>query len=124
LQTVGLLIALYSVFGVASAEAMTYYVRKTGNNSNPGTSPATAFLTIGAAANTMVAGDAVWIGAGTYSEQVVCVNSGNATSAISYLGDTSGTQTGDAGSIIISNGGVPFNGNGCSYITVDGCHPL
>ena len=118
--TLGLLLAQYLALGVLSAEAITYYVRKTGNDGSSGTSSASAFLTIGAAASRMVAGDAVWIGAGTYSEQVTCANSGNAASVISYLGDITGAQTGDTGSVIISNGGIPFNGNGHSYINING----
>jgi parallel beta-helix repeat protein len=120
LVIVTVLIAQYFAFGVVPADAITYYVRKTGSNGNTGTSPDSAFLTIGAAAQAMVAGDAVWIGAGTYSEQVTCPTSGNAASGISYLGDTSGVQTGDAGNVIISSGGIPFNGNSRSYITVAG----
>ena len=64
-------------------------------------------------------GDAVWIGAGTYSEQVTCLNSGNASSVISYLADTTEAM-GDAGSVTVSNGGITFNGNGRSYINING----
>ena len=117
---VWLQLALLFAFVVEPAVAMTYFVRQSGSDANDGTSAASAFQTIGAAAHVMVAGDAVWIGAGTYSEQVNCVNSGDATSAISYLGDTSGAQTGDGGSVIISSSGIPFNANGCSYINVNG----
>jgi hypothetical protein len=58
------------------AAGNTYYVAKTGNNSNIGdeTYP---WLTIQKAATTMVAGDTVYIKAGTYNEQVVPANSGS-----------------------------------------------
>jgi parallel beta-helix repeat protein len=120
IATVGPLVASFVALGVMSAEAMTYYVRQTGSDTNDGISAATSFHTISAAAHVLVAGDAVWIGAGTYSEQVNCVNSGNATSVISYLGDISGAQTGDGGSVNISSSGIPFNANGCSYLNVNG----
>lgn len=110
----------YFAFCCSPALATTYYVRKSGNDANAGTSPATALLTIGAAAQKMIAGDSVWIGAGTYSEQVSCPTSGSSGQIISYQGDTTGAHTGDAGNVIISSGGAPFNGNGASYIVVAG----
>jgi hypothetical protein len=59
---------LLLVLGV-QLQAATYYVAKTGNDSNPGTigSPK---LTIQAAANLAVAGDTVKVGDGTYAESV------------------------------------------------------
>jgi len=86
-----------------AASAATYYVAKTGNNNNPGTE-AQPWLTITKAANTLVAGDTVYVKAGTYAERVVPVNSGSGPGAwIEYLvypGDTvtidgSGVAVGD-----------------------------
>lgn len=81
-----------------------YYVRKTGNDSNNGLSPAGAWLTIGKALGAfgISSGDTVYIGAGVYREKVTC----NLTSPIAetfIIGDIDGGQTGDAGEIRLTN---------------------
>src|SRR5688500_20305938 len=48
-------------------EAATKYVSNSGNNSNSGNSWAQAWLTLQFAANTISAGDTVWIANGTYT---------------------------------------------------------
>jgi len=50
-----------------------YYVAKNGSDSNPG-SESQPWLTIQKAADTMVAGDTVYVKAGTYTEQVTPQN--------------------------------------------------
>jgi hypothetical protein len=79
-----------------------YYVRKTGNDSNNGLSAGAAWLTITKAANTVSAGDTVYIGAGTYRELVTMITSGTSGNIISFIGDVDGVQTGDNGYIIIT----------------------
>jgi hypothetical protein len=89
----------------------TYYVRKTGSDSNNGTSAATAFLTIGKAlghtglTSPVVGGDTVYIGAGTYRETVL-VGGGTFTSpasVVQFIGDVDGSHTGDAGEVLWTN---------------------
>jgi hypothetical protein len=80
----------------------TYYVRKTGSDGASGTSAATAWLTIDKAANTVAAGDTVYIGAGVYRELVTMDTGGGSGSQISYVADITGENTGDAGMVIIS----------------------
>lgn len=80
----------------------TYYVRKSGNDGNSGTSPSSAWLTITKAANTVAAGDTVYVGAGVYRELVTMVASGSSGSPISFIADVDGKQTGDAGLVIVS----------------------
>lgn len=80
----------------------TYYVRKTGLDSNDGLSAGNAFLTIDKAANTVAAGDTVWVGAGTYREQVIMDTAGSSGSVIRFEADIDGEQTGDAGLVVIS----------------------
>jgi hypothetical protein len=87
-----------------TAIAATRYVRKTGNDSNTGSIPSQAWLTIQKAASTAVAGDIIYVGAGTYSEFVQPTNDGTAGSPIKYYADTDGSKTGDAGSVIIDGG--------------------
>lgn len=67
-----------------------FYVSLSGNDSNPGTK-ARPWRTIQKAADTLVAGETVYIKAGTYEEQVVPQNSGTASNYIvyaAYPGDT------------------------------------
>tara|TARA_R110002020_G_scaffold8355_4_gene33642 strand:- start:1652 stop:3292 length:1641 start_codon:yes stop_codon:yes gene_type:complete len=74
----------------------TYYVSKLGNDSNNGTSAATAFLTIDKAANEVAAGDWVYIAPGTYREMVTMDTSGGINygttpdgfNHIQFFGDT------------------------------------
>ena len=77
----GILFVALAISG--AADAATYYVAKTGSDSNPGTE-AQPWLTITKAANTIVAGDTVYVKAGTYSEQVIPANSGTSGSYITY----------------------------------------
>ena len=71
------------------AQATTYYVATNGNDSNPGTE-ARPWESVDKAADTMVAGDTVYVKQGTYSGFDV-TESGTADNYISYLaypGDT------------------------------------
>ena len=108
----------------------TYYVRKTGNDSNAGTSAGAAWLTIDKAANTVAAADTVYVGAGVYRELVTMDTSGSVGNQISYIADVDGSQTGDAGQVIISayttdidiseQLAACWNMNGKQFITVRG----
>lgn len=80
----------------------TYYVRKGFSDANDGLTPAAAWLTIDKAANTVAAGDTVYVGAGTYREAVTMDTSGSSGSVISFVADVDGSQTGDPGLVVIS----------------------
>lgn len=80
----------------------TYYVRVTGSDAADGLGPATAWQTIDKAANTVAAGDTVYIGAGVYRELVTMDTAGSLGNIISYIGDVDGAQTGDPGLVMIS----------------------
>lgn len=82
-----ILVALQS-----SLFAATYYVAKTGNDSNPGTQLA-PWLTVQKAADTMVAGDTVNVAAGTYAERVRETTSGTSGAHITYQGASAATVT-------------------------------
>jgi parallel beta-helix repeat protein len=97
------ILILLTTCTTSMVNAATYYVRKTGNNSNSGTTAAQAWLTIDRAANTVVAGDVVYVGAGTYNEEVTPNNDGTAGNLIRYVADTTGAFTGDAGTVLISS---------------------
>jgi hypothetical protein len=68
---------------VQSATGTEYFVAPDGNNDNPGTE-ALPWRTIQKAANTLAAGDTVYIKNGTYHEQVVPVDSGTPGNYITY----------------------------------------
>jgi hypothetical protein len=97
----------------------TYYVAKNGNDNNPGTEQS-PWLTITKAANTLVAGDTVYIKEGTYNENVLIKNSGSSGMFITfaaYPGD-SVTIDGKGLSVDIHDGLVQISGS--SYINLSG----
>lgn len=100
--------------------AATYYVRKSGSDGAAGTSPATAWATLGRAVATAGAGDRVVVGAGTYSEQVTLATSGASGSPLQFAADTGGTETGDAGPVIIEGGTYGIYADSVSYVALSG----
>jgi hypothetical protein len=87
----------------------TYFIAKNGDDINPGTQTQ-PWLTFQKAANTMVAGDTVYVRAGTYSEEVVTKNSGTSNNDIKFVVYPGETVT-------ISDGGFYVDKN---FITIDG----
>jgi hypothetical protein len=86
----------------------TYYVAKNGSNSNAGTE-ALPWLTIQKAASTMVAGDTVYIKAGTYNERVIPAKSGSLGQYISYK--AFGTDE-----VIIDGSGISLRASSTGYL--------
>lgn len=85
---------------VIAANGATYFVRTDGadnndglaNNPDAGGTANQAWLTIGKAESTMVAGDTVRVADGTYNERVTCTGvSGTEASWINYVGNATGT---------------------------------
>jgi hypothetical protein len=87
--------------------ASTYYVAKNGSDDYAGTE-ALPWKTIQKAANTVVAGDTVYIKTGTYNERVIPANSGSSGSPIIYAPYESDEviidATGLSGSAVYING--------------------
>jgi hypothetical protein len=90
----------------------TYYVAPNGNNANPGTE-AQPWQTITKANQTLVAGDTVYIKAGTYSSYIEPINSGTAQNPIVFR--NYGTDV-----VTISGAAYGVRLDGKSYITVQG----
>lgn len=102
-----------------AAHAATYYVRMTGSDSNTGRSKAKAFRTITKAMSVAKNKDTVWIGAGTYNEQVVPqFNGTSATKPLKVYGDYTGAKTGDAGTITITKPGSIVGDITRNYVTI------
>ncbi len=97
-----------------------YYVAPNGNDSYAGTVDF-PWQTIQHAADTLVAGDTVYIRAGTYNERVVPQNSGNAGQPITYAAYPGETATVDGDGIALPDdlAGL-FEIAGRSYIRVSG----
>ncbi len=80
--------AAFLLFSFLSFSQTTYYVSKSGSNSNNGTSINTPFLTISHAISQISAGDIIYIRGGTYHENIQIDNidatSGNETLIQNY----------------------------------------
>jgi hypothetical protein len=84
----------------AMAARHTYYVAPTGNDANPGTL-SRPWQTIQKAASTLVAGDTVYIRAGTYHERVAPQHSGSEGNFITYAAYPGETATIDGAGITL-----------------------
>ncbi len=105
---------------VSPATADTFYVAPGGLDTNPGTE-SQPWRTIQKAADTMVAGDTVYVMAGTYSERVVPQASGNAGSLITYAAYPGHVVTIDGTGVALPAGwGGLFEISGRSHIEISG----
>jgi hypothetical protein len=98
----------------------TYYVSPSGNDKNLGTETQ-PWKTIQKAADTLVAGDTVYIKAGSYKERLLLKNSGSSGNYITYAAYTGDTVTIDGSGISLSSDldGL-FVVTNKSYITISG----
>ena len=102
-----------------TSSAKSYYVAKTGNDSNPGTE-AQPWLTIQKAADTLAAGDTVYIRSGTYNERVTPANSGSAGNYITYAAYPGETVTIDGTGVDLPEWTGLFDITNKAYIKVSG----
>jgi hypothetical protein len=71
------------------------YVRKSGNDSNDGSTPALAKLTIKSAIETALTNDIIYVGSGVYRDVDITINKN-----ITIIADYTGENTGDAGEVV------------------------
>ncbi len=102
-----------------AAPGNAYYVAKTGNDSNPG-SETQPWLSIQKAADSLLAGDTVYIRSGAYNERVISGNSGSAGNDITYTAYPGETVTLDGSGIPVPEDEGLFYIHGRSYIKVSG----
>lgn len=101
------------------ARGSIYYVAATGSDANPG-SESQPWRTIQKAADTLLAGDTVYIKAGTYRERVTPQNSGSAGHFITYAAYPGDTVTIDGASVILPEWAGLFDMVARNYIRVSG----
>jgi len=99
--------------GVNTLWATDYYVSSSGLDTNNGTSETTPWKTITKANQVLIAGDIVYIKAGTYNSYIAPNNSGTLSKPITYRNYSS-----DAVTISNTTRGIFLSGK--SYITVTG----
>ncbi|MCX9081918.1 MAG: right-handed parallel beta-helix repeat-containing protein [Candidatus Methanoperedens sp.] len=97
----------------------TYYVAKNGNDNNPGTE-ARPWLTIKKAANTLAAGEKVYVKKGTYKEQVIVTRSGSSGKYITYSAYPGDTVTLDGNGLKMEDWSGLFWIKSANYIEVKG----
>lgn len=107
-----------SNFTMASQENV-YYVALDGNDSNPG-SEDRPWRTIQKAADTLVAGDTVYIKEGTYEERVFARNSGKPGNYITYAAYPGDTVTIDGQNVTMPNWSGLFHIKKRNHIRVTG----
>jgi len=100
-------------------EGTAYYVAPDGSDSNPGTQDE-PWQTIQKAADTLVAGETVYIRAGTYAERVVPANSGTADGYIVYTAYPGETVTIDGTEVELPEWAALFDILDRAYIRVSG----
>jgi len=96
-----------------------YYVAPNGDDSNPGTEDQ-PWRTIQKAADTLVAGQTVYIAAGTYAERVVPANSGSEDNYIVYAAHPGNSVAVDGTEVDVPEWTGLFDITGRSYIRVSG----
>lgn len=86
----------------AFASAATYYVATNGNDASSGTE-ASPWRTIQKAANTLVAGDTVYVKQGTYNERIIPKNSGTSSGYINFIAYPGQSVTLDGSGLSLAN---------------------
>ncbi len=116
------LLLIYYILSILSPKPISsqvYYVAMNGSDNNPGTEEQ-PWRTITKAANTLVAGDTVYVKQGTYNERVIPQNSGTPGKYITYAAYSGNNVTIDGTGISIPewNGLVEIRGK--NYIKISG----
>lgn len=110
-------LAFAAVGCTAIAHADTWYVRPKGKDSNAGTSGSAAFKTISKALSVAGPGDTIYIGGGTYKENLAISIDSTEAEPFRLIADTSGEWTGTKGKVT-----VQAQGSGASAATITGDH--
>jgi parallel beta-helix repeat protein len=91
-------------------QGRTFYVRQaSGDDHNDGTSPDTAWRSIGRVSSALDAGDTAYVGPGLYRDQLVLRRSGTPGRRIRILADPSGLHTHDRPGVVMITGAEPVD---------------
>lgn len=112
-----LIYVLMALLQAQTLYGVTYYVAPTGNDTNPGTE-ARPWKTIQKAADTMTAGDTVYIKAGTYHERILPQHSGQPNHYIEYTSYPGNVVIIDGTGIALPEWGGLFDISGKSYLKI------
>jgi hypothetical protein len=113
-------LALLALTATSLAQSgSTFYVSKSGSNSNSGSYTA-PWLTIQHAASTVTAGATVYVETGTYNESVNFPNSGTSSNPITFANYPGETATIDGTGLTVSGTQGLINIVNGSYITING----
>ncbi|MBN1762222.1 MAG: hypothetical protein JW878_03975 [Methanomicrobia archaeon] len=122
LIVVAALTVLLLAIVTGTATATTYYVAPTGNDSHPGTIDQ-PWQTIQHAADTLTAGDTVYIRSGTYNEHVRTMQSGNPTDgSIVFAAYPGETPVIDGTGVTEANNGVIVDQSYIKHIGLEICN--
>ncbi len=112
-------LALLAPLPLIAQAGSTFYVSKSGSNSNSGSFTA-PWLTIQHAASTVTAGAKVYVETGVYNESVNFPNSGTSTNPITFANYSGQTATIDGTGLSVTGTQGLINIVNQSYITVSG----
>jgi len=118
LRKLGLFLLTFTSISLAQAGS-TFYVSKSGNDTNSGSYTA-PWLTIQHAANSVTAGATVYVESGVYNESINFPNSGTATGPITFVNYPGQTATIDGTGLSASGTQGLINIVNQSYITLNG----
>src|ERR1700722_19462059 len=119
LRALCMALIVFTSLSLLAQSGTTYYVSKSGKDSNSGSYTA-PWLTIQHAANSVTAGATVYVGAGTYNESVTFPASGTATNYITFESYPGQTAVIDGTGLSVSGTQGLINILNQSYITVSG----
>ena len=122
MNTQGILVCAGIVLGLGVSPALgeTYYVRASGSDAASGLSAGSAWATLAHAVTQVGPGDVVYVGAGTYTEQVSPTIDGTPTDPVRFIADVSGNETGDAGEVLLRRSGVVLDISGDDSLSFTG----
>jgi hypothetical protein len=119
LRKLCLLSVVFTSISLVAQSGATYYVSKSGEDTNSGSYTA-PWLTIQHAANSATAGAMVYVEAGTYNESVTLHASGTATNTITFESYPGQTAVIDGTGLSVAGIQGLVNIVNQSYITVNG----
>src|SRR5580692_3754317 len=119
LQKICFLLVVFTSSSLLAQSGSTFYVSKSGSNSNSGSYTA-PWLTIQHAASSVSAGATVYVENGVYNESVTFPASGTASNYITFASYPGQTATIDGTGLVVSGTQGLINIVNQSYITVNG----